>query len=306
MFNLKSIKLYFFSILKLTSLRLKIIYYKSSFYNKSLITAEPSRIFYTPSSFLIAPLVTMDTEIYQITNISPDLIWKNNLKNNIKFENLHSFLWLAKIDRKADSLATQSIIDSWIDKHYNYNIQSWDMKITAKRIIAWASNSDIALHKSDNIYKKKFFLCLIKQSNFLLKNIKNLPIDSSRIVCTAAIILSGLIFKEETTNLKSGIKELEKIVSIYFDKSGFPKSRNPEEVLICIKYLILVREWFKEAQELIPEFLNNIILKCGQCYSFLTNSHKKFPLFNGATEVDHKEYDKLRSHKLIIRNMIFF
>ena len=83
MFNLKSIKLYFFSILKLTSLRLKIIYYKSSFYNKSLITAEPSRIFYTPSSFLIAPLVTIDTEIYQITNISPDLIWKNNLKNNI-------------------------------------------------------------------------------------------------------------------------------------------------------------------------------------------------------------------------------
>ena len=34
------------------------------------------------------------------------------------------------------------------------------------------------------------------------------------------------------TNLKIGIRELEKTVKNYFDESGFPKSRNPEEVFI--------------------------------------------------------------------------
>ena len=53
--------------------------------------------------------------------------------------------------------------------------------------------------------------------------------------------LSGMIFKENNSNYKIGIRELEKIINIYFDKSGFPKSRNPEEVFICIKYLILIR-----------------------------------------------------------------
>ena len=48
------------------------------------------------------------------------------------------------------------------------------MEITAKRIIAWSSNTDITLANSDKIYKEKFFLSLIKQSNFLSKNLNNL------------------------------------------------------------------------------------------------------------------------------------
>ena len=77
-------------------------------------------------------------------------------------------------------------------------------------------------------------------TNFIVNNIKSLPLYSSRIIFYAAIILYGLIFKESSLNFKLGIKELEKIISTYFDNSGFPKSRNPEEVFVCIQYLILI------------------------------------------------------------------
>ena len=100
-----------------------------------------------------------------------------------------------------------------------------------------------------------------------------------------------MIFKENDLNYKIGIKELEKVIKNYFDEAGFPKSRNPEEVFICIKYLILIREWFKEAQKPIPDFLNEIIRKCGNCYALLSCSNKQFPLFNGATEINLKDYD---------------
>ena len=100
-----------------------------------------------------------------------------------------------------------------------------------------------------------------------------------------------MIFKENETNYKIGIKELEKIVKNYFDNNGFPKSRNPEEVFIAIKYLVLIREWHKEAQKIIPDFLNEIITKCGNCYIFLSCSNSQFPLFNGATEINYKDYD---------------
>ena len=291
MLNLKSTRLYFFSIIKLAYSKFKFFYYKSNYYNKSLETYEPSRFSYTPSSFLISPLISSDNGIYQINNISPDSIWENNIVNNLEFENLHSFLWLLKIDRKDNKFSTQSIINSWINKYYNYDSKSWNMVITAKRIIAWTSNAEITLYKSDNYYKKRFFLSLIKQSNFLLKNTKNLPLDSNKIICFSAIILSGLIFKENNLNFEYGMRELEKMITIFFDKSGFPKSRNPEEVFIVIKYLILIREWLKESQKPLPEFLNNIILNCGKCYNFLKNSNRKLPLFNGANETDHGKYD---------------
>ena len=113
------------------------------------------------------------------------------------------------------------------------------------------------------------------------------------------------MFKENTTNLKFGIRELEKTVKNYFDESGFPKSRNPEEVFISIKYLILIREWFKESQNLVPEFLNEIILKCGSCYSLLSCSNMQFPLFNGATEINYKDYNiflKNLKYKFVNKN----
>jgi len=289
--KIKSIKLYFFSILKLFFINLKIYYFKSTFYNKRLITFIPSRIFYNPSTYLSASLTSSSNDFYKANNTTPQLLWKISFKEKKNFENLHSFLWLAKLDRKNSKLITKNIIKSWINNFFNYNPHTWEMGTLSKRIIAWSSNADITLEDSDKEYKEKFFLSIIKQSNFLINNLNSLFYDSKKIICCSAIILSGMIFKDNDLNYKIGIKELEKTVKNYFDQDGFPKSRNPEDVFICLKYLILIREWLKEAQRTIPEFLNEIILKCGNCYALLACSNKQFPLFNGATEINHADYD---------------
>ena len=305
MYSLKSIKLYFFSIFKLFFLAFKNLYFRTNFYNKKLITTVPNRIFYNPSTHLSSSLISFNNNFYKVTSLSPDLLWKTNIKNSLEFENLHSFLWLARLDRKNNKGFTRKIIRSWIDAFYNYETNTWKMEIIAKRIIAWLSNTDLTLENSDKLYKKKFFLSLIKQSNFLLKNLNNLLYNPDKIICCSAIILSGIIFGESYLNYKVGIKELEKIIKNNFSENGFPKSRNPEEVYICLKYLILIREWLKEAQKHIPNFLNEIIKKCGNCYMMLSSSNKQFPLFNGATEINHKDYDiflKNFKYKFTIEN----
>ena len=146
--KLKSIKLYFFSILKLIFLSFRNFYFKSNFYNKRLITFIPDRIFYNPSSYLSASLTTISNDFYKITNTAPELLWKINAKDKLKFENLHSFLWLTRIDRKNNKIITKNIIKSWIDIFFNYDPNTWKMEITARRIIAWSSNTDITLENS--------------------------------------------------------------------------------------------------------------------------------------------------------------
>ncbi len=291
MHSLKSIRLYFYSILKLFFLSFRNYYYTSSFYNKKLITFIPDRVFYNPSSYLSASLSNINSDFYKITSISPKLLWTASTKEKIKFDNLHSFLWLSKLDRKYSKKLTKDIIESWINNFFNYNYDTWQMEILAKRVISWVSNFDLTLEDADKIYKEKFFISLVKQTNFLVKNLNNLSYGSTKIICTAAIILSGMIFKENELNYKIGMRELEKIIKSYFNKDGFPKTRNPEEVFISTKYLILTREWLREAQKPIPDFLNEIIVRCGNCYAFLSSSSKQFPLFNGATEINHKDYD---------------
>ena len=291
MHKLKSIKLYFFSILKLFFLSFRNFYFKSNFYNKKLITFVPTRIIYNPSSYLSSSLTSSRSDFYSISNTSPKLLWGENSNDKKKFENLHSFLWLSKLDRKNSKIVIKNIIKNWMDNFFDYEANVWEMEIVAKRIIAWLSNSDITLENSEKEYKKKFLVSLIKQSNFLLNNLHNLNYSSGKIICCAAIILSGIVFKENEFNFKVGLKELEKVIKNYFDDEGFPKTRNPEEVFISIKYLILIREWFKEAQKSIPDFLDDAIYKNGKCYSILTSINKEFPLFNGANEVNHKDYD---------------
>tara|TARA_B100000029_G_scaffold318544_1_gene311064 strand:+ start:868 stop:2523 length:1656 start_codon:yes stop_codon:yes gene_type:complete len=291
MYRLKSIKLYFFSILNLFILGFKNFYFRSNFYNKKLITFIPDRLFYNPSTYLSASLTTIGNEFYKISDTSPELLWKTLPKDKLKFENLHNFLWLTKLDRKNSKGIAQNIIKSWIKIFFNYDPNTWDMEITAKRFIAWSSNTDLTLENAEKKYKEEFFLSLVKQSNFLLKNLQSLFYGPSKIICCAAIILSGMIFKSNDSNYKIGIKELEKVIKNYFDEKGFPKSRNPEEVFISIKYLILIREWFNEAQKPIPDFLDEIIHKCGNCYAILSCTNKQFPLFNGATEINYKSYD---------------
>ena len=120
MYRLKSSKLYFFSILKLSFLSIRNYYFKSKFYNKKLITFIPARIFYNPSSYLSVSLTTITSDFYKITNTSPDSLWQISIKDRQKFESLHSFLWLAKIDRKQNKNITKEIIKSWINNFFNY------------------------------------------------------------------------------------------------------------------------------------------------------------------------------------------
>jgi len=101
-----------------------------------------------------------------------------------------------------------------------------------------------------------------------------------------------LVFKNHYKHYKSGLSILQKFIKNNFDNSGFPKSRNPEELMICLKYLILIKEWIKESQNQIPDYLEEIIFNCGKSYSFLSKNLDKLPLFNGAPEIQNEEFEK--------------
>jgi len=122
MYRLKSIKLYFFSILKLFFLSIRNFYFRSNFYNNKLVTFIPDRLFYSPSTYLSASLTTISNDFYKITNAAPELLWNTSVKDKLKFENLHSFLWLTRLDRKNSKIITKDIIKSWINIFFDYHL----------------------------------------------------------------------------------------------------------------------------------------------------------------------------------------
>ena len=292
MFNLKSIYFYFLAIQISLIKFIKKIYFSTNYYNKSLISKTPQQFYFHPNPFLLSSITNYKKYSFKISEIDPNVFWLDK-KNTWEEKELHSFLWLNLIDRKNDGKSLQKIIDVWMLKHSKYKRNVWESSVLSKRIISWILNVDIILNNGSFYFKKNFLNSIIAQTNHLKKNIKFEKNYSKRIETLTALLLSGLVFKEYINNFNIGIRELEKLVKNYFDKDGFPLTRNPSDLIFFSKYLILCKECIKDAQQYVPEFLETIIDKNIECINNILTPNNQIPLFNGGTEDNLEQFNKL-------------
>jgi len=282
MLGLKSVYFYLIAILITFIKFLKKLYFSSSRYNKSLKTKTPQQIYYNPNPFLLSIITSYKKESFKISEVDPNLFWiENKKKYSIQ---LHNFFWLNLIDRKTDGKNIKKIIYLWMLKNPVYSKNVWQTSILSSRITSWILNIDVILDNANFDFKKNFLSSIISQSNHLKKNIKFEKDYLKKIEIFTALILSGIVFKDYETNYNLGIKGLEDCVRDFFDKDGFPLSRNPNDLLFTTKYFIFCREFIKDAQKYVPEFLENIIERNTFCLNFIKYPNNQLPLFNGASE----------------------
>ena len=289
MFSFKAVYFYLLAV-KITLIRfLKNIYFTTSHYNKFLKTKTPDQFYFYPNPFLLSSFIDQKIFSFKLSQVNIDTFWTNHAGYKEE-ENLNSFFWLNLINRKNDGLIIQKIISIWIEDNNRYNKKNWQNLYISKRILAWILNADIILNNADKYFKQTFFNSIITQVNHLKNNLnyKNKPIEKIEII--SAIILSGLVFKEYNKNFEFGIKELKVIIEDCFDKDGCPVNRNIYDLVQSSKFLILIKECCKDAQEYIPDYLEDVVSKLVEClYSIQTPNHKN-PLFNGASEFKIKTY----------------
>ena len=281
---------------------LKKFYQNSNFYDKKISKTKDITFDYKPSPYLLSSIVKYQKKKYRIEDFALESIWQNDLKYE-EFEKLNNFFWFFSLDLKSSKKTTQTVINNWINKNHRYNKKSWDFDITSKRIISWLSNHQLTYENCEEEFKKKFNQSIQKQINHLLNEIKNLSEVENKIVGCAAIILTGLSYKTENKYLNNGLALLKKIIKSSIDNQGFPKSRNIKQLIFYLKYFILIREWFKESQNIIPEYIDETIYYLGQSYTFIWQNINQDLLFNGNYISNNSEFDQyLKRHGYIFKD----
>jgi uncharacterized heparinase superfamily protein len=271
--------------------RIHSLYLQSNIYNRKITSAIINSLEYFPSPNLLDSLIKYDKKKIDIENYSLNNIWDNKNLKYKDYKNLNSFFWLFSLDLKSSKKDTQNIILQWIDKNHKYYSKSWEVDIVAKRIISWISNSKLTYEDSSTEYKNKFNNIVKKQINHLINEIERSERVDSRMISCAAIILTGLTYQDKDGYLKTGLNLLRKLVKLSFDNDGFPKSRSIKQLSLYLKYFILIREWLKESQSEIPDFINENIYYLGQAYAFTWQNNKVDLLFNGNHEADNVDFD---------------
>ena len=267
------------------------LYLNSNIYNKKISTFNGSILEYKPSPSLLDCLIKYNKKKINIENYSLNEVWNNQKLQEKDYKNLNSFFWLFSLDLKSSKKDTHNIILKWIKKNNRYNSRNWMVDIVAKRIIAWLSNAKLTYEDGDSDYKEKFDNIIKKQINHLINEIeKSEWVDDTMIGC-AAIILTGLCYQDKDGYLNTGLNLLKKLIRFSLDNDGFPKSRNIRQLNFYLKYFVLIREWLKESQTEIPEFINENIYYLGQAYAFTWENNKRDLLFNGNHESNNVDFD---------------
>ena len=267
------------------------IYLNSFFYEKKISKIQNKNLEYKPSTYLLSSIIKLQTKKFNIEDFTMDSFWVNDKLNEKQSNKLNNFFWLLSLDLKSSNSSVQSIIKNWSDINFKYNYKSWNFSTTSKRIISWLSNTKLTYDESNKKYKIQFNFIVQKQALHLLNQIDIIKNYNDKLIGAVAIILVGLCYKDEKFFMLKGLDHLEKIIKYSLDNSGFPKSRNIKTSTFFLKYLILVREWLKESQNEIPEFINENIFYLGQSYAFFWKNINHDTLFNGNNLSNNYEFD---------------
>ncbi len=290
MFGLKGAYFYFIA-LQITFIKfIKKIYFSTDFYNKSLKSKIPIKVYFNPNPFLLSIISPYKKKSFKISEINPNDFWLEKTKSDKKRQ--HDYLWLNLINRKTDGKNLQKIIYLWMLKYSNFKKEIWESSTLSSRIISWILNIDTIINNGTFEFKKIFFQNIISQCNHLKKNIRFEKNPLIKVEILTALALSGLAFKDYEENFRFSINELEKLVKFYFDENGFPLSRNPNDLIFLTKYLLLCNKVIQDAQIYTPEFLETIIEKNLKCIKSIKTPDEKIPLFNGGSEKDLSQFDK--------------
>ena len=267
------------------------IYQNSNFYNKKISKINNNKFEYKPSPYLLSSIINYQKKKYKIEDFALESIWQNNIQST-DYEKLNNFFWFFSLDLKSSKKTTQSVINNWINNNYRYNQKSWEFDITSKRIISWLSNHKLTYEDSDKEYRIKFDYSIQKQTNHLLNEIKNSIKFENKMIGCAAIILTGLAYQNDEKYLSNGLNLLKKIINSSIDNQGFPKSRSIKQLIFYLKYFIIIREWFKESQNTVPEYIDETIYYLGLSYAFVWQNINHDILFNGNNISNNNEFDQ--------------
>ena len=278
---------FFFNIFE----KIRKIYLNSKVYDNKISKVDEKDFIYNPSPYLLSSLIKYQKKKFKIEDFSLDTIWNNNELSQKEFKNLNSFYWFFSLDLKSSKKDSQSVISNWIINNYKYNFKSWNFDLVAKRIIAWLSCHNLTYEESNQDYKNNFNKIIKKQTNHLIYEINRSKFIDDKLIGCAAIILVGLCYQNEKNYLSFGLNILKKISKFALDNSGFPKSRNIKQLVFYLKYFILIKEWFKESQNTIPEHIEEAIYYLGQSYAFIWKKTESDLLFNGNNISNNSDFD---------------
>lgn len=174
---------------------------------------------------------------------------------------VQGFSWLrdlaASASRDRGARLAEAIAGRWLIAHGTRVDEAWAPELWGERILFWTAYAPYILSSRDAGYRSALLNTLARGAKHLDANADKAPAGIARITAWAGALVAALTVQGALSRLskaESGL--MRSLAGAQFEDGGL-MSRNPQEQMILVDWLGLVRAAYFAAKQTQPEALEN-------------------------------------------------
>lgn len=194
---------------------------------------------------------------------------------------IHRCDWLddlAALGTTQARITAQTWVFDWITRYGAGDGPGWQARITAKRLTAWISHSELLLRGQQKRAQAVFMQNLARQALFLGRRWQA---DATDIATLAGVIHAGLMLQDMAAPVTPAVKALGMACQRQVDASGAIATRNPETLLAILADLTLVQQMLGAAGLPVPDPITDTIARIVPVLRALRHADGSLPRFHG-------------------------
>jgi uncharacterized heparinase superfamily protein len=174
---------------------------------------------------------------------------------------VHSFAWLrdlaASASRDRGARLAEAIAGRWLIAHGARVDEAWAPELWGERILVWTAYAPYILSSRDAGYRSALLNTLARGARHLDSNADKAPPGLPRITAWSGALVAALTLQGGMSRLsrsESGL--MRSLAGAQFEDGGL-MSRSPQEQMLLVDRLGLVRAAYFAAKQAVPDALEN-------------------------------------------------
>jgi len=160
---------------------------------------------------------------------------------------LHGFGWLRHLrasDLEMSRTHARALLDEWIRFSSHHDPIAWAPEVTARRLIAWFSQSPMVLEGCDYAFYRRFMRSVTRQVRYLRRVAYDSPPGLPRLRIMTALATAALSMSDQPRFLRQARRRLDLELVNQVLPDGGHVSRNPGAILEALTDLLPLRQAF--------------------------------------------------------------
>lgn len=209
----------------------------------------------------------------------------------------HSFGWIADLAELGEEEGVRDTVEKfisrWIDKYESWHSDVWASDIIGARLANLIVHAPLTLSSQDMVYRSKLLNAMAQQARHLSRTINDAPAGMPAIAAASGLLIAGLLLPGGNILLARGAQKLKTYLDAYLLPDGGLASRNPDDAVQTMRYLIIIKAGYLDVSQTPPDWVQTTLDKMAPFVRGLRHGGGQIARFNSASTISSLAIDSI-------------